>query len=71
MCSPVGIRLLLSAEWLFGWQLTNPDVKDAFLQTGKVQRDVFIIPRRESVDRGKTLWLLLTAAYGLINANAK
>lgn len=33
-------------------------------------RDVYVCPPRESADRSSS-WLLLTAAYGLVNANAK
>ncbi len=45
------------------------DVKSAFLQTGATTREVYVIPPREWFDRSK-YWLLLTAAYGLVNANA-
>lgn len=33
-------------------------------------RDVYVVPPKESADR-QHLWLLLAAAYGLVNANAK
>lgn len=71
MCSPTGVRILLSYVSLHGWKLTKVDVASAFLQAGPAARDVYVIPPVESQDRGKTLWLLLAAAYGLINSNAK
>lgn len=46
------------------------DIKSAFLQTGLAERDVYVVPPREC-SRRRFLCLLLTAAYGLVNANAK
>lgn len=46
------------------------DVQSAFLQTGNADRNVYVVPPRESKNRS-FYWLLLTAAYGLVNANAK
>lgn len=34
-------------------------------------RDVLVIPTCKINDRGKVLWLLLAAAYGLVNDNDK
>lgn len=52
------------------WRATRIDVNSTFLQTGKAARDVFEIPPRESSDKSHFLWLLLVAAYGLVNSNA-
>lgn len=71
MCPPSGFRIVASIASLRKWQLTKIDVKTAFLQAGKAERDVFVLLPTKSSDRGKCLWLLLTAAYGLVNANAK
>lgn len=72
MCSPVGIpRVLMSTLALPGWTIHKVDVKSAFISTGQAWRDVYIIPPLESPDRWKVLWLLLTAAYGNVNANSK
>ena len=65
------MRLLISIASLYAWRLSKIDVKSAFLQTGKAERDVYVIPPVESGDRGKCAWLLETASYGLVNANAK
>lgn len=70
MCSPSGVRILLSIAALRKWRLSTIDVKSAFLQTGRAERDVFVVPPRECADR-KFYWLLLTATYGLVNANSK
>lgn len=57
MCSPVGMRILLSTATKQKWRLTKLDVKTAFLQTGQAERDVYVIPPRESDDFGKAIWL--------------
>ena len=70
MCSPTGLKIVLMTAAIFKWKLVKADVKNAFLQTGLAERDVYVIPPRESSNR-KSLWLLLAAAYGLVNANSK
>jgi len=69
-CSPVGVRVLKSICVTMGWRVAKIDFKSAFLQSGAVERDVYVVPPRESKDRFH-YWLLLTAAYGLVNASAK
>lgn len=70
LCPPIGIRVLLSMANMFKWTLAKSDVKSAFLQTGTAERDIYVVPPRES--RKKSFyWHLLTAAYGLVNASAK
>lgn len=58
---------------MFRWWMKKADVKSPFLQTRQAQRDVYVVPTRESNDRSHYwhYWLLLTAAYGLVNNNAK
>ena len=70
MCSPTGVRIVIMISSLFGWRIHKLDALTAFLQTGAAERDVYVVPRRECRDR-RFLWLLLAAAYGLVNANAK
>lgn len=70
-CPPTGLRILESIASLHGWNVYKADVKAAFLQTGKAYRDVYVRPPRESHMKATHMWLLLTAAYGLVNANAK
>lgn len=54
-----------------GWTVIRIDAKTAFLRTGKATRKVYVIPLNESKLRETNLWLLLTAAYGLVNQNSK
>lgn len=46
-------------------------MKAAFLQTGEAKREVYVRPPSESRMRSTHIWLLLTAAYGIVNSNAK
>lgn len=43
-CPPVGIRILLSLASVFKWCLAKVDFTSAFLQTGKAERDVYVVP---------------------------
>lgn len=45
-------------------------VKSTFLQTGTAKRDDYVCPTRESCDL-RQHWLLLAAAYEIVNANVK
>lgn len=56
---------------IFGWPLHQSDVNSAFLETGQAMRDVNVVGPRESNDRGRTQWLLLTAAYGIVKETSK
>lgn len=70
-CSPAGLQILESIAALLKWKIAKIDAKTTFLPTGKADRMVFVIPPSESEMRSSHLWLLLSAAYGLVNANAK
>lgn len=70
ICPPIGIRVVLSVALLRKWRIVKADAKSAFLQTGPADRDIYVVPPRESKMKSE-LWLLLAAVYGLINANAK
>lgn len=54
-CSPAGLRILESVAYLFGWKVIRVDGKTAFLQTGKAQREVYVIPPAESYMRATHL----------------
>lgn len=65
------MRIIFSTAALRKWRLTKIDVTTAFLQTGSAERDVYVLPLRQSRDKERCVWILLTAAYGLIKPNAK
>lgn len=70
VCSPLGIRVLLTLAVIFRFVIAKIDARSAFLQTGEAMRDVYVIPPRECKSR-MYYWLLETAVYGLVNSNAK
>ena len=62
------LRLVLSVCANEGWlYLEALDVKAAFLQSRKINRDIYIVPPVEAELMGK-LWKLKKTAYGLIDA---
>lgn len=70
VCCPVEMRIMLSVAVINGWKLCKIDFKSEFLQSGCAECKVYVIPPRECKN-SSFYWLLLTAAYGLVNANAK
>lgn len=71
ICPTTVFRILISIAVMKKWYLYKADVKAAFLQTGKVQRAVYVRPPRESSMKATNLWLRLSAAYGLVYSGAK
>lgn len=62
---------MLSQASLRKWNLAQIDFRNAILQTGKAERNVYVVSPPESSWRRNNYWLLLTTAYSLVNANAK
>lgn len=52
-------------------RISKVEFKSAFLQTGRAERDVYVTPPSERGNKNIYLRLLNSAAYGLVNANAK
>lgn len=51
-----------------GWQCETIDIKAAFLQGRKIDRDIHVIPPEEAKEDGM-IWKLNKAAYGLTDAS--
>ncbi|MCP3661326.1 MAG: hypothetical protein GY696_02345, partial [Gammaproteobacteria bacterium] len=62
------LRTLLTIASAKGWPIETVDVKSAFLQGTRLERDVFVKPPREANALGK-LWLLYKCLYGLRDAS--
>lgn len=71
ICSLTGVHILTSIVSIRKWLMTKVNVKSAFLQTGKAERKVYVVPPKEATDRFKLLWLLLVVSYSLVNTNAR
>lgn len=69
ICYPVGMCTILSTFSLRKWSQSKINVKTAFLQTVESERNVYALPPRDSKDKERCVWLLLTAKYGRIDAN--
>lgn len=66
------IRLLLSIVTFLGFRLGFADIKGAYLQSGPIQRQIFVRPPKEwQGARGmlwKVLWRLTKLPYGIVEA---
>lgn len=66
------IRLLLSIITVLGFRLGFADIKGAYLQSGPIQRDIFVRPPKEwQGARGmlwRVLWRLTKLPYGIVEA---
>ena len=62
------IRILLTAVTFIGMRLALADIKGAYLQSGPIQREIYVRPPREwKGSRGK-LWRLTKLPYGIVEA---
>lgn len=66
------IRLLLSIVTFLGFRLGFADIKGAYLQSGPIQRDIYVRPPKEwQGARGmlwRVLWRLTKLPYGIVEA---
>ena len=62
------LRLLLTLATLNCFRIQTTDIKSAFLQGSKLEREVFVKPPKESESKGK-LWRLEKCLYGLKDAS--
>ena len=65
-CLKDSLRVVLALVSSFGWMCNSIDIKAAFLQGNKIDRDVFVRPPKEFNDG--TLWKLNKNVYGLNDA---
>ena len=70
-CSPVGLRYVCSIATIFSWPVWKVDFDTVILQSGDSKQDVYVRPPKKCASPHKFPCLLLTASYGLVNANYK
>ena len=68
-CSKESLRVLLVVAASSSWQLNSMDIKTAFLQGRKFERDVFIFPPKEAEVSLSIVWKLKKCVYGLSDAS--
>lgn len=62
------VRLLLSLATFLGFRTATADIKGAFLQSGPIDRDIYVRPPRDWGFIRGILWKLLKLPYGISNA---
>ena len=68
-CAKDSVRIVLMLIAANDWVLNSMDIKTAFLQGKKFDRDVFLVPPPEAkVDKGQ-IWKLNKCVYGLTDAS--
>ena len=66
-CNKETVRLLLSVLAGNKWSLHSLDIKSAFLQSDKIERDTYVKPPKFA--KTDQIWKLKTTAYGLADAS--
>ncbi|CAG2191494.1 unnamed protein product [Mytilus edulis] len=69
-CEKQSLRLILSIIASKRWSINSVDIKTAFLQGEKMQREVYLRPPKEVKATGK-VWRLNKCVYGLVDASLK
>ena len=67
-CDKPSLRLILSVIAQKKWKINSVDIKTAFLQGEKIQREVFLRPPKEANTNNK-VWKLNKCVYGLADAS--
>ena len=67
-CDKQSLRLILSIIAQKKWKINSIDIKTAFLQGERIQREVFLKPPKEANAPGK-IWKLNKCVYGLADAS--
>ena len=65
--SKTALRIVLALAANYDWSISTVDVKAAFLQGRRINRDIYIKPPKEVRIEGK-IWRLRKTAYGLVDA---
>ena len=67
-CAKENVRMLLGIAVANDWNVNSLDVKAAFLQGNKIERDLFVMPPKE-YRKTDTIWKLNKVVYGLNDAS--
>ena len=68
-CAKESLRMVLMLIAANKWNLCSMDIKTAFLQGKKFDRDVFLMPPREARVKEGKIWKLNKCVYGLTDAS--
>ena len=67
-CTKDSLRIIMSVVASYNWECNAIDIKSAFLQGDPIEREVFVRPPKEFLQRG-TIWKLRKNIYGLNDAS--
>ena len=67
-CKPEVLKIALSIMKMKGWKIRSIDIKTAYLQGDKIEREVFIRPPKDWKTGENQVWKLNKAVYGLKDA---
>ena len=62
------VKIMLAVASSKGWKVKTTDIKSAFLQGKKIEREVYLIPPKEADTELGKLWKLKHCLYGLNDA---
>ena len=68
-CAKESLKILLTILASKKWQCQSIDIKSAFLQGKKIERDVYLRPPKEAGVDKNCVWKLNTCIYGLSDAS--
>ena len=67
-CYKESLRIAIMIIASLDWQIHSMDIKSAFLQGNKLEREIYLKPPKEANVKGK-LWRLNRCVYGLVDAS--
>ena len=68
-CSRDALHILTAITAQRSWKLSTIDIKTAFLQGEKIERDIYLVPPKEA--NTDKVWKLRKCVYGLSDASLK
>lgn len=68
-CCKSALRTVIAVTMQKGWKLQSMDIKTAFLQGEKLNRDVYVYPPKEANCSPGKIWKLKKCVYGLSDAS--
>lgn len=62
------VRLIILLAIILGFEISTADVKGAYMQSGPIQREIYVRPPSRINTRQNTVWKLQRLPYGIVEA---
>lgn len=62
------VRMMISLATILGFNMATADIKGAYMQSGPIQREVYVRPPKDCHRKRGMVWKLLKLPYGLTDA---